>query len=80
MRPPDFIEPPEYSYVANAILSAYNTIARSRRYEQSTPLALSLADIESYCDMYDAPIEIHIFVKAILAIDDVFLDEVYKKK
>ena len=29
--------------------------------------------------MYDIPIDVHIFVKAILAIDDAFLDEVYKK-
>lgn len=71
---------PEYSYTAQAILSAYNIITRSRRYENSMPLSLNLSDIESYLEVYESPVEVHIFVKALLAIDDLFLDEAYKKK
>ena len=80
VKPPDHVSKPEYSLTSNIILEAYNVIARSRRYEQFTPLALSLADIESYCDMYDVPVEIHIFVKAIMLIDDLFLKEVYESR
>lgn len=44
------------------------------------PLSLNLSDIESYLEVYESPVEVHIFVKALLAIDDLFLDEAYKKK
>lgn len=76
IQPP---KPPEYSYTANAILHAYNMIARSRRYEQGTPLALNIADIEVYCDLYDVPVELDIFVDCIFAIDNDFLDESHKR-
>lgn len=55
-------------------------IARSRRYEHGTPLALSLADIEAYFNLYDAPVEIYIFVDAIMLIDDLFLKDVYESR
>ncbi|EPN2069651.1 hypothetical protein [Acinetobacter baumannii] len=72
-------EPPEYSYVANAILSAYNTIARSRRYEQGVPLALDISAINAYVEQYDLPVERYIFNDCIFAIDNLFLDETVKK-
>lgn len=80
VKPPDHVSKPEYSYTSNAILESYNVIARSRRYEHATPLALSLADVEAYFDLYDAPVEIHIFVKAIMLIDDLFLKDVYESR
>lgn len=55
-------------------------IARSRRYEQGTPLALSIADIESYLELHDSPVELHVFVECVLMLDNLFLDQAYKKK
>ncbi|WP_228257114.1 MULTISPECIES: hypothetical protein [Acinetobacter] len=55
-------------------------IARSRRYEQGTPLALGIADIESYLELHDSPIELHVFVECVLMLDNLFLDQAYKKK
>jgi len=71
-------DPPLYSYVANALLEAYNTIARSRRYEQGTPLSLSIADLNAYCEQYELPVERYIFNAAIFAIDNIYLDEAFK--
>ncbi|WP_252362597.1 hypothetical protein, partial [Acinetobacter baumannii] len=70
---------PDYSYVANAILSAYNTIARSRRYEQGVPLALDISSINAYVEQYDLPVERYIFNDCIFTLDDMFLDEAHKK-
>ncbi|UDY20781.1 hypothetical protein NLHDIDDJ_02436 [Acinetobacter baumannii] len=70
---------PDYSYVANAILSAYNTIARSRRYEQGVPLALDISAINAYVEQYDLPVERYIFNDCIFTLDDMFLDEAHKK-
>jgi hypothetical protein len=72
-------DPPEYSYTANAILSAYNTIARSRRYEQGVPLAIDIAAINSYVEQYDLPVERFIFNDCIFTLDNLFLDEAHKK-
>jgi len=72
-------EPPKYSYTANSILSAYNTIARSRRYEQGTPLALGAEDIKSYLELYELPCELHIFIDCIFALDNLFIDESRKR-
>lgn len=70
--------PPKYSYIANALLEAYNTIARSRRYEQGAPLSLSIADLSAYCEQYELPVERYIFNAAIFAIDNIYLDEAFK--
>ena len=63
---------PDYSYVANAILTAYNTIARSRRYEQGVPLALDISAINAYVEQYDLPVERYIFNDCIFTLDDMF--------
>lgn len=68
-------DPPKYSYTANSILSAYNTIARSRRYEQGTPSTLSAEDIKSYLELYELPCELHIFIDCIFSLDNLFIDE-----
>lgn len=70
--------PPKYSYTANSILSAYNTIARSRRYEQGTPLALGAEDIKSYLELYELPCELHIFTECVFALDNKHLDKAHK--
>ncbi|MFA2873434.1 hypothetical protein B4R72_01900 [Acinetobacter pittii] len=72
-------DPPEYSYTANAILSAYNTIARSRRYEQGVPLAIDIAAINPYVEQYDLPVERFIFNDCIFTLDNLFLDEAHRK-
>lgn len=64
----------------HAILSTYNIIARSLRYKISMPLSLNFSDIESYLEVYESPVETRIFIKVLLAIDDLSLDEAYKKK
>ena len=61
------------------MIEAYNMIARSRRYEQSTPLALSVMDINAYCDLYEPPVERYIFNAVIFELDNQFLDSAYKK-
>lgn len=53
--------------------------ARSRRYEQGTPLALSIADLNAYCEQYELPVERYIFNAVILDLDNRFIDEAYKK-
>ncbi|WP_079378481.1 hypothetical protein, partial [Acinetobacter baumannii] len=73
------IQKPEYSFTANAILSAYNVISRSRRYEQGIPLALDIAAISAYCDHYEIPVERDIFNDCIFAMDNIFLDDSHKK-
>ena len=72
-------DPPKYSYTANSILSAYNTIARSRRYEQGTPLALSIADVNAYCELYEPPVERYVFNTVIFDLDNQFIDESRKR-
>lgn len=77
VKPP---EPPEYSYIANVILSAYNTIARSRMYHDSgVPLALNTSHIQSYIELNDLPCELYIFMDCIFAIDNLYIDEAHKK-
>lgn len=72
-------EPPKYSYIANAVLHAYNTIARSRVYENGVPMALNTAHIQSYIELNDLPCELYIFMDCIFAIDNLYIDEAYKK-
>lgn len=72
-------DPPVYSYTANALIEAYNIISRSRRYEQGTPLALSIADLNAYCEQYELPVERYIFNAVIFDLDNRFIDEAYKK-
>lgn len=72
-------DPPEHSYTANALIEAYNAISRSRRYEQGTPLALSIADLNAYCEQYELPVERYIFNAVIFALDNQFIDESRKR-
>ncbi|NNG75672.1 hypothetical protein HLH10_04900 [Acinetobacter sp. ANC 4277] len=71
-------EPPQYSYTANAILSAYNTIARARKYEQGVPLALGATEIGAYLELYEVPCELHILVECVFALDNKHLDKAHK--
>ena len=72
-------EPPEYSYTAHAILGAYNTIARSRKYEQGVPLALDTSALLNYMEMFELPCELHIFFECIMEIDNRFIDKAHKR-
>jgi len=62
------------------LLDAYNTIARSRRYENGIPLTLSSRDIADYLELNELPCAMEIFKSAIFMIDNKFIDESYKKK
>jgi len=73
------VKKPEYRYTANALIKAYNVISRSRRYEQGTPLALSIANLNAYCEQYELPVERYIFNAVIFDLDNRFIDEAYKK-
>ena len=70
---------PEYSYTANALIEAYNVISRSRRYEQGTPLALSIADLNAFCEQCELPVERYIFNAVIFDLDNRFIDESRKR-
>ncbi|HAV5471369.1 TPA: hypothetical protein JI250_16935 [Acinetobacter baumannii] len=72
-------DPPEYSYAAESILSAFSTICRSRRYEQSIPLSLDQQAINVYAEHNDFPVAAHIFNDCIFALDNLFLEECHKK-
>lgn len=72
-------KPPQYSFTANAILSAYNTIARARKYEQGVPLALGATEINAYLELYEAPCELHILVECVFALDNKHLDKAHKR-
>jgi hypothetical protein len=60
-------------------LGAYNTIARSRKYEQGVPLALGANEIGAYLELFESPCELHIFIDCIMAIDNDFLDKAHKR-
>ncbi|AUM25933.1 hypothetical protein BVD86_02995 [Acinetobacter pittii] len=72
-------DPPEYSYAADAILVAFSTIIRARRYEQGIPLSLEQHAINVYAEHNDLPIDAHIFHDCIFALDNLFIEEVHKK-
>ncbi|EGY5283614.1 hypothetical protein EA687_14710 [Acinetobacter baumannii] len=72
-------DPPEYSYAADSILSAFSTIARSRRYEQGIPLSLDQQAINVYAEHNDLPVAAHIFNDCIFALDNLFLEQCHKK-
>ncbi|RJE52154.1 hypothetical protein AMS70_28170 [Acinetobacter sp. JS678] len=72
-------DPPEYSYAADSILSAFYTIIRSRRYEQGIPLSLDQQAINVYADHNDMPVDAHIFNDCIFALDNLFIEEAHKK-
>lgn len=61
------------------IINAYNVIARSRRYEQSMPLKLSLHDIKCYLESFDNPFDFELFSSCIFMIDDDFIEAQSKK-
>ena len=73
------IKPPKASYIASAILSAYNIIARSRTYFESIPKPLDADAILSYRQCYEIPCEAYIFNDCIFALDNLFIDEAHKK-
>ncbi|EHU3242006.1 hypothetical protein ACX0AN_002989 [Acinetobacter baumannii] len=79
MKKPEEFQKPEYSFTSHAILTAYNIISRSRRYEQGIPLALDIAAISAYCDHYELPVDRDIFNDCIFAMDNIFLDDSHKK-
>lgn len=60
-------------------MDAYNTIARSRRYENGVPMPIEIKAIKDYLELYDCPIELHIFIDAILMIDNKYIDEAHEK-
>ncbi|HAV5372790.1 TPA: hypothetical protein ACJERR_003312 [Acinetobacter baumannii] len=72
-------DPPEYSYAADSILSAFSTICRSRRYEQGIPLSLDQQAINVYAEHNDLPVDAHIFNDCIFALDNLFLESALKK-
>ena len=72
-------KPPEYSYIASALLKAYKTIARARKYEQGVPLALGATDIGAYLELFEAPCELHILVECVFALDNKHLDKAHKR-
>ncbi|MFV5376507.1 hypothetical protein VXO90_12940 [Acinetobacter calcoaceticus] len=72
-------DPPEYSYAADAILTAFSTIIRSRRYEQGIPLSLDQQAINVYAEHNDLPVDAHIFNDCIFALDNMLLDEWHKE-
>lgn len=67
---------PEYSYTAHVLLEAYNTIARGRRYEQGTPLTISVIDISNYLQLNELPIDLDIFLATMFMLDNEYIDEV----
>ena len=72
-------EPPEYNYTAYAILKAFNTIARARKYEQGVPLALGATEIGAYLELYEVPCELHILVECVFTLDNKHLDKAHKR-
>lgn len=80
VKPPDYVEQPEYSHLANSILNAYNVISRSRKYEQGIPMPIDLSAITGYLDQYEAPCESWVFDDCIITLDNLFLEEAYRKK
>ncbi|HFE9867093.1 hypothetical protein PGJ97_06775 [Acinetobacter baumannii] len=79
MKKPEEFQKPEYSFTSHAILTAYNIISRSRRYEQGIPLSLDISAISAYCEQYELPVDRDILNDCIFAIDNLFLDESQKK-
>ena len=55
-------------------------IARSRRYEQTMPLRLSLHDIKCYAELFGLPIDFDLFSECIFMIDDDFIEAQSKIK
>lgn len=56
-------------------MGAYNTIARSRRYEGGVPLTLSSMEIQSYLSLNELPIDLDIFMECIYMLDNDFIDK-----
>ena len=55
-------------------------IARSRViHHTGTPMPQESANILSYLELHDAPIDLHIFVDCVIAIDNIFIDEAHKR-
>lgn len=79
VKPPDYIEQPEYSYIASTILNAYQMISRSRQYEQGIPMPIDLSAITMYLEHYEAPCEVWMFNDCMITLDNLFIEEAYKK-
>lgn len=73
------MEQPKPCYLSNFILDAYNTIARSRRYENGIPLTLSMRDILDYLSMIELPCSEDAFTESVFMLDNIFIDEAHKK-
>lgn len=58
---------------------AFTMINRSRRYEQGIPLSLDQHALNVYAEHNDLPVGMGVFSDCIFALDNLFLDEVYKK-
>lgn len=71
-------EPPEPSFAAEYVLSAYALIARSRRYEQGVPLPLGLGEIAEFWAFEEPPVPRRAFLAAVLAVDDCALEQAGK--
>lgn len=55
-------------------------IARARVIHHSgTPMPLESANILSYLELHDAPVDLPIFVECITAIDNIFIDDAHKR-
>lgn len=61
------------------MLDAYNTISRSRRYEQGVPLTLSPSDIQAYLMLNELPVDLDIFMCVIYMLDNDYIDECQKR-
>ena len=55
-------------------------IARSRSFAEYTPLPSGIENIKSYLRLYDEPVDLHIFVDCLIALDNMYLDQAYEKK
>ena len=70
---------PEYSYTAQVLLNAYNTIARSRKFSDGIPMALSAHDINAYLSIHELPTEIDILNEVIFTLDNDYMKEECEK-
>lgn len=70
---------PKYSYVANAVIEAYNVISKARSYCNAAPLPLSTDQIISYLQLNDCPVDVQTFCDCIYMIDADFIDRFQKQ-
>lgn len=78
IRPPALELRPEMTEVQRYYLDCYTELSKCRRYTESGPLPLSIAEIRDYCEVFDIDNFEHMF-GWIKQIDDIWLDEVAKQ-